>query len=108
MNKKILVVIVILAIIAVIMAFVSGILYFIASHDDYLQRISSVISVVSTIISVILSVIATIYSFISGQQTTRILEDIKQQNKLLADYIGELRRNSGMGDSILERFNKPK
>ncbi|MGN0486430.1 MAG: hypothetical protein ACI4GB_04285 [Acutalibacteraceae bacterium] len=71
----------VLGIIAIVMALTSAIL-FSKGSDMY-----GAIGVVSTIISTVLGFVSIIYTFISGNQTIKLLDNIDTKNNLLIEKI---------------------
>lgn len=52
-------------------------------NDD----LASLLGNISTVISIILAISSFIYSFISGEQTLKLLDEIRAQNSSLVDRI---------------------
>ena len=72
---------IILGVVAIIMALISAIL-FLKGSDVY-----GAVGVVSTIISTVLGFVSIIYTFISGNKTIKLLDNIDTKNKLLIEKI---------------------
>lgn len=93
--------------IAILITIVAAILYFVAK-EECLQKISLILGLVSTSISVILSIVATGYSFYSGEKTSKILDDIRNESETLAGDITQRRIHDAMGEKSAERILQEK
>lgn len=74
------------------------------SEKECFQKISLIIGLVSTSFSTILSLVATIYTFYSGMQTNLKLDNIGNENKVLADDIEKRRLKDSMGANSAKRI----
>lgn len=72
---------IVFGIVSIILAVVSAILLLLNCDT------ASAIGTLSTIISTLLSVVSILYTYISGDKTNKLLDDIDKQNKLLSKKI---------------------
>lgn len=86
MNKKVIKIkfirfVFVISVIGIILAFLSAILYL--TNCSW----SNSIGVFSTIISIVLGLVSIIYTYISGEKTIQVLDEIEKQNKSLVNKI---------------------
>ena len=85
-------------------AVITAILFVIGSRNDFLQGFSLALGFISTIISIILSIVAVIYSYISGNKTERILNDIQEQYATFVGKLNDERIKSSLGVESVKRI----
>lgn len=67
----------------------SVLLLFLCNMDSTVGFISTMLSVVSTYFSIVLSVISIVYSYVSGNETTNTIQQIKKQND---DFVNKIHK----------------
>jgi len=97
---------IVFGIVACICAVVTAILFAMGGEAGSLQGFSLALGFISTIISIILSVVAVIYSYISGNKTTQLLNDIQDQYKAFVDKLNAERMKSSLGAESIKRILK--
>ena len=90
----------ILGIIAIIMALISAVL-FLKGSDVY-----GAIGVVSTIISTVLGFVSIIYTYISGNQTIKLLDNIDTKNNLLIEKVRTELLENNFDEENLDNLRK--
>ena len=83
------------ALVGILLAFASAIIFF------FNKEFSSGVGVFSTVISILLGIYSIIYTYVSGQETLKLLQDIKERERRLVDKINhELSKDNYDRDNI--------
>lgn len=73
---------------------------FISSENS---KLSELFGIISTCLSILLSFVSIIYTFISGSQSTKLIESLEKQNKSLVselNKVGENYNNQNIKDAF--------
>ncbi len=87
--------------IGLLIALASAILFFVGND------IAGAVGIISTIVSIVLSAISMAYTYISGVQTLKTIQDLKNQNNRLVKKINRENSKDNYNETSADKaFNK--
>lgn len=106
MKRKHIKAIMILGFFSMLLMTTSVLLLFLCNTDSTVGFISTMLSVVSTYFSIVLSVVSIVYSYVSGNETTKTIRQIKKQNDDFVNKIHEELLETNYDEYNLENVKK--